>query len=174
MAFLTDRKSFRNVYILLSALFLCGGIAPVFSQEILATYGVGAQLMNYEQYERSGDRELGTWKGMMWNVDVVFIGASGLAVSTEIGMVTDFDDVRLLAPLIGAGYVYYNQFYAGAIWKTLLDAERYILQVPTLVAGYDFGPVLLGAQLSYVSSFGGTYGFRFAIGVGIKAGNSGR
>ncbi|GHV95043.1 hypothetical protein AGMMS50293_13630 [Spirochaetia bacterium] len=46
-----NRKYFRAVVVLLSMFFLFGGVIPIFSQEILATYGIGGQFMDYERQE---------------------------------------------------------------------------------------------------------------------------
>jgi hypothetical protein len=188
MADLTNRKCFRNVFMLLAVFFLLGGV-PTFSQEIIATYGVGGQFTDYERSAIGGGLEP-LAEGMLWDVNVLFIGKSGLTVSTEIDVISDFQTAVLTDPLIGLGYVYYKKFYAGAIfniipvpvivyddhgatdnWGTQQRAD--IFMVPTFVCGYDFGPVLLGGQLSYMRGIlSAVTGYRFTIGVGINVGNT--
>jgi hypothetical protein len=166
--------------------FSLGGIVPVFSQQILATYGVGGQFTDYERRAIGGGIEP-LAKGMTWDVNVLFIGKTGFAVSTEIDIVSDFRTAVYTDPVIGSGYVYYNKYFLGAIfniipkpviyyhasidqWGTQARAE--VFMVPTLVGGYDFGPVLINGQLSYIwGPMSGVNGFRFSIGVGINAGN---
>jgi hypothetical protein len=181
-----NRNCFRNIFILMPVIFLVGGIVPICSQEIMATYGIGGQVMDYERNAIGGGFEP-LAEGMTWNVNLLFIGKTGFAVSTEIDIVSDFQTAVLVDPLIGAGYVYYNKFYVGAIYNVLPKSEIVfdddgvidnwgtqkradVFQVPTLVVGYDFGPILLGAQVSYMYAIVSRItGYRFAVGIGINA-----
>jgi hypothetical protein len=187
MVFLKSQKISTRVFIIMAVAFFLGGIDPVFSQQILATYGIGGQFTDYERRAIGGGGLEPLAKGMTWNVNVLFIGKTGFTVSTEIDIVSDFRTAVYTDPLIGAGYVYYNKFFAGAIfniipkpviyyhasfdqWGTQARADAFM--VPTLVGGYDFGPVLINGQLSYMrGAMSGVNGFRFSIGVGINAGN---
>jgi hypothetical protein len=186
MVFLMDRKYFRGFFILLVVTFLLGGAIPAFSQEILATYGIGGQFTDYKRAEPHGGGLEPIAKGMTWNVNALFIGKSGLTISTEIDIISDFKTAVLYDPLIGIGYVYYQKYYMGAIfniipvpvivyndkgsidqWGTQTRAD--IFMVPTLVCGYDFGPVLLSGQFSYMRGLlSSVTGFRFTVGMGIN------
>jgi hypothetical protein len=161
---------------LMTVMFLFGAVAPVFSQQILATYGYGRQILDREKVKKSSDVVV---NGMMWEVDALFIGESGLAVSTGLSIITDFTNGLNVDPVIGMGYVYYNKFYVGGIVNiipkpyikyNLYDQSDVFLN-PTLVGGYDFGSFLVGGQLSYMHGFiSSITGFKFLLTVGLNAG----
>ncbi|MFP3042451.1 hypothetical protein LQZ19_11610 [Treponema primitia] len=189
MAFLKNRKISSRVFIIMVVFFSLGGIVPVFSQQILATYGIGGQFMDYERHIFGGGGFEPLAKGMTWNVNVLFIGKTGFTVSTEIDIVSDFQTAVLFDPVIGSGYVYYNKYFVGAIFNVMPKSVIYFdaptsfdqwgtqeradfFMVPTLVGGYDFGNILISGQLSYMRGvISGVNGLKFSIGVGINAGN---
>jgi hypothetical protein len=173
-----ERKCFRNVFVLMTVIFLLGGVVPVFSQEILATYGYGRQFLEREKVYGAKTYDI-VVNGMMWEVDALFIGKSGLAVSTGISIITDFTTGLNVDPVIGMGYVYYNKFYVGGIMNIIpkpyihygSNDHADVFLNPTLVAGYDFGWFLVGGQVSYMHGFKSSInGFKFLLNVGVNAG----
>ena len=185
----------KKLGIVLSVLlFLLGGTIPVFSQQILATFGLGGEFLNYDRgIATNYDMDNGVWiegdetvtSGILMDVNLLFVGKSGFTISAGTDMIFKFgeDGGVNVDPTIGLGYVYYNTFYIGgilnAIPKTYMRGETKsgkpfwsdVFIAPTLVGGYDFGYFVLGGQLAYM--FGPACllsGFRFSLGVGINVG----
>jgi hypothetical protein len=157
--------------------FSLGGVIPVFSQEILATFGIGGQFMDYEP-EQYDDTVV---KGMTWDINVLFVGESGFTISTGTDMISDFTTGLNIDPVFGLGYVYYNKtyrgenyykFYVGGIYNIIPKTYMYDgFMAATLVGGYDFGWFLLGGQLTYMHGvMTPVNGFKFSINVGVNAG----
>jgi hypothetical protein len=174
--------------------FLFFSVAPAFSQQILATFGLGGEFLNYDRgiitnYDEgnsiwiTGDETV--TNGMLMDVNILFIGKSGLTVSAGTDMIFNFgeDGGVNVDPTIGLGYVYYNEFYVGGILNAVPkiymrsktnDGKPFgadIFFAPTLVGGYNFKHFVLGGQVAYL--FGPACfisGFRFSLGVGVNVG----
>jgi len=141
---------FKLPLILMVLLFLFCGAAPVFSQEILATFHLGL--------EAAGPLTTG--------LNVLFIGKSGFTVSGEISNVLIFNDVKFGA---GLGYVYYDSIYIGGLasyFSCLYFYNGYLAFA--IVGGYDFGNWVLGGQSAYTLPTG----VRFTLAVGVNVGKS--
>jgi len=177
---------------MMSVMLLLVGTAPVFSQEILATFGLGAQFSDY-----SFEEYFTIPAGVTAGVNVLSIGRFGFAISAGADIIWEFPrreewgddgwysytDVDI-NPMLGLGYVYYRLFYIGGILNVLYkpnfhsyhdDNDRLvhgdICITPTFVAGFDFGRFVLGGQLSYISGiFSRANGFRFVLGIGVNMG----
>jgi len=159
-----------------SAILLLGMTVPVFAQEILATFGLGARVWGYNS---------GAEAGMTIGATALFVGKTGLTISggTEVAIwevkeYWGYDGYSyyypgyteiFVSPMLGLGYVYYRRFYVGGILNLIYNNIA-----PTFVAGFDFGHFLLGGQLSYMRQmYNGTNGFRFSLGVGVNLGTGG-
>jgi hypothetical protein len=188
-----DRKRFRTIFVLMAAIFLFGGLAPAFSQEILATFGFGRQDLDPDKISASGkpgggfedDTVVG---GFTWGVNVLFVGTSGFAIGAGFDMISDFENGLNIDPMYALGYVYYDAVY---LWNFYLGGmmnfipKPYIhfysggnvkhsdnFMTPTLVGGIDFGGVVVGAQLGYmIGIMSGIRGFKYSITVGVNVGN---
>lgn len=165
MARITNSTRGKFIFALLICFFAIG-IAPVFSQQILATAGLGwAKQFSHDYYESDGQLKA--------QANVLFVGASGFTVSTTLSRYFYFDGQNSQAGFganFGLGYVYYNVIYLGGILGFGGGGNI----TPTLVAGYDFGNFILGAELQYYHDFlypDVTYnGIEFFIGVGTNLG----
>lgn len=141
MLFFKSRKTFRGIFILLALFFFLGGAAPVFSQEILATFGLGGEFLNHERgIITNFDTDKGVWiegdetitSGMLMDVNILLIGKSGFTVSIGTDMLWSFgeDGGVNVDPTIGLGYVYYNNFFVGGILNAI--PKTYMLFKPML------------------------------------------
>jgi hypothetical protein len=164
------RKGFKNVFILWTVLFLLGGAVPVFSQQILASYGLGFQSLDYKGISSLDDT---VSVGMTWEGGVLFVG-SDLAVSLGVSVISDFTDNINVDPVFGMGYVYYDTFYVGGIFNIIpkpYSGHPDLYMAPTLVGGYDFGSFFVGGQVIYMYGFVSSItGFKFSLNVGVNVG----
>ena len=193
MTLLCDPRRIRSVFAFMVVIFLFGGIVPVFSQEILATYGLGTERIDIDPEYTEYHWNFSEWrpetykgaatKGMLQGVNVLFVGKSGFTVSFGTEMMTDFEHGISMDTVFGLGYIHYNIFFLGGIFNIIPklniaypegdgghgDMDGFI--VPTLVGGIDFRSFLLEGQLSYMKGvMSGANGFRFLLGVGVNAG----
>ena len=168
----------RRVQIVRYTLFilLFYGATPVFSQEILAIFGVGGEYLSHE-YPPGQDMRNTTTIG----VSTFFIGKTGFTVTLGVDLKVKIHVGHLVDPIFGLGYIYYNTFYVGGILNAIPTSSLMAADVsltPTFVGGYDFGHFLLGGQLSYMLGLGQiigytpVHGFRFSLGIGINVGNA--
>jgi hypothetical protein len=181
-----NQKPFTLPFALAVLLFLSGGTASVFSQEIIATFGAGTQSL-----ENADILAGALGGGGLLGLNVLFVGRSGLAVSAGIDAFFNFDEGLSVDPVFGIGYVYYDAFYLGGIlnWvpkfgtKSVVNKDYFkgkdtyyygdMFIAPTLVAGFDFRTFVLGAQISYVHGCASPVsGFRAMIGAGVNVGRS--
>ena len=175
---------------LLPLIFLFIGTAPVFSQEIIATFGLGGEFLNHDRgIYTNYDSKNSVWiegdetvtSGMLMDANILFIGKSGFTIAVGTDMIFSFgeDGGVNVDPIVGLGYVYYKGYYIGGILngipKTYMrgkasNGKPYWADVffaPTLVGGYSFRHFVLGGQVAYL--FGPVClvsGFRFSLGVG--------
>ena len=159
-------------WFLIIVLVICSAM-PSFSQEILATFGIGYQIQQKDIYPGYNGE-----KGITVGVNILFLGRTGFTISTGVDTIFDIGDGAVVDPIFGLGYVYYNKFYIGGIFNVIPRPYTYLYNTgdvfisPTIVAGYDFGSVLLGCQIS--SPFGvmsSIIGFKFSFVVGINVNN---
>ena len=184
MAFFAVRKSlFFTVMI-----FLLGSIVPVFSQEIIATFGIGGKFLNYHDDTMDLDILHSSYdptvtKALSLSVNVFFVGNFGITVATGIELFPVADGSNSIQPLVGLGYIYSgNTFYIGGILNYCYEPDIRLwfstgfyrgdsFLVPTVVGGYDLGPFSLIGQLSYMYGIESSIsGFRFSFGVGVRIG----
>jgi hypothetical protein len=184
MTVLMNQKRFILPFALAVVLFLSGGTVSGFSQEIIASFGFGVQFLD------NADSLAGAFEfGGLLGQNVLFVGRSGLAVSTGIDAAYEIDTGVSADPVFGIGYVYYDAFYAGGIlnWIPKFGTEGQVSTAafngnyyygdvfiaPTLVAGFDFRSFVLGAQVSYIHGCASPVsGFRVLIGAGVNVGRS--
>jgi hypothetical protein len=175
-------RRFGTVLVFSALLFLFGGAASAFSQQILATFNMGGIFLNdtdSAHIETPVYNEGATIVG----ADILFVGKYGFAVSagTDMNFAVGFG--ADISPLVGFGYVYYNVFYLGGMLNVLFYPNMSFLWpsgkighgdgfiAPTLVAGFDFRIFVLQAQFSYpIGVMSGVSGPRFLIGVGVNVG----
>jgi len=177
--------------------FLFGGVVPVFSQQILATFGIGGQFLDHDDislrrylYDYNNDgqslgytRYIGTVSnGTTIGVNVLFIGRVGFTISSGIDMIFNVDEGLNVDPIIGLGYIHYNNFYVGGIFNFIPKSYMFyrtdtwgtceIFISPTLVGGYDLGGLIFGGQLGYMRGIlTNVNGLRFSINVGVNVGD---
>jgi hypothetical protein len=180
----------KGKWYLLALIFLFGGTVSVFSQQTLASFGFGGQFLDLKIPD-GAPRYNAVITGTTLGVNILFVGKTGFAISTEIDANFNFYEGVNIDPVLGLGYVYYNVLYLGGIFNVIpkqfipYNFERYrdsevyynvyaadVFIVPTFVAGFDFGSFLLGGQLSYMRGVNsGINGFRFLIGAGVNVGS---
>ena len=188
----------KGKWYLLAVIFLFGGTVPVFSQQILASFGFGGRFLDIDEYEGKGyihwsqiDPNI-VKNGTTVGVNILFVGRTGFTISAGADTIFNFDEGVNFEPVLGLGYVYYNVLYLGGILNVIpkpfspfaIDDSRFpdwegrvvswadVFIAPTFVAGFDFGSFLLGAQLSYMRGVdSGINGFRFSIGAGVNVGS---
>jgi hypothetical protein len=167
-------KKFMTMFLFLFLLFY--SVTPVFSQEILAIFGVGGEFLNHE-YPTGEDMLNTTTMG----VNVLFVGKSGFTVAAGTDLKFKINVGYCVDPIFGLGYIYYKTFYVGGVLNVIPPSSLGVADVcitPTFVGGYDFGHFLLGGQLSYMVGLGQIIGyiplsgFRFSLGIGINVGNA--
>jgi hypothetical protein len=96
-------------------------------------------------------------------VTVLCVGRSGFAVSAGTDAIFAIHEGVNVDPALGLGYVYYDVLYLGGILNVIPKpyieydndnngdyGSQDVFLAPTLVAGFDFGFFLVGAQVSYM------------------------
>lgn len=99
-----SKKHFNGIFTLMSLTFLFCGNAPVFSQEILATFGIGGQFLTHPYERRYNERRYNEYydeyydayyyrleeakvSEMTVGVNFLFIGKSGFTTSAGIDFI---------------------------------------------------------------------------------------
>ena len=164
-------KHFNVVFVVMVLFFLFFGTFPLFSQELLATFGFGGQFLNpkgdqmFVDYidDRGSDGNFYDYSlnktiydaGTM-GVNILFIGKSGFTISFGLDIPFGAPEGINIQPIIGAGYIYYNKFYFGGI----------INLIPTLSIlrweeehGIDRKLMSMGSDLFIVPTITGGYDF---------------
>ena len=171
-----NKRLFGKIFMAMGLILLFCSTTPIFSQEILAIFGVGGEFLNHD-YPTGEDMRNTTTMG----VNVSFVGKTGFTVSTGTDLKFKINVGYCIDPIFGLGYIYFNTFYAGGILNVIPPASLGVADVlisPTFVGGYDFGHFLLGGQISYMIGLGQIIGyspvsgFRFSLGIGINVGNA--
>ena len=171
----------KGKFVLFLVIYLFCGKISLFSQEVLATFGFGGQFMADERiYYNFGNNTV--TNGTTLGVNILFIGKSGFAVSAGTDLTFSIGDGVNTDPILGFGYTYYNSFFIGGILnlipKPYIKFDRSgngsnwygdVFIAPTVVAGYDFGGIVIGGQLSYmIGVMSKVSGFRYSLIAGVN------
>ena len=118
------------------------------------------------------------------SVNTFFIGKIGLALNVSIDFFPYSNGNGLFQPKIGLGYIYSNNiFYFGGIlgycyepsMRHAINDSGFKIGVsfltPTILGGYNFGPLYLVGQLSYMLGMESLKsGINGSLGVGVRVG----
>jgi len=163
---------FKGIFILL--FLLVGGSVSVFSQQIFATFGLGSQIESYTTKNFDGGETDHKRNGTTAGVSVLFIGSNGFAISTgSYGTFNIGEDYGNYSPVFGLGYVYYDNFYIGGILNFVPEFLWFhdALIAPTIVGGYDFNGIILGAETSYMyGAVSNSNRFKYTLVIGLSMG----
>jgi len=174
----------KKIKLIYALFFLFFSTVYSFSQEVLASFGIGGQFQNehlslietytehnntfysFYDYQYTGE------SGVTIGVNILFLGKTGFSISTAIDFIIGEEGI-IIDPILGLGYVYYNKYYIGGLINFILRLYFPDLFItPTLVLGYDFGNILLGSQFSApIGILSQTTGFKFSIVVGVNVSN---
>jgi len=181
-----------KVLILMIVVIFVGNVS-VFSQEILASFGIGGQFLDTNRENKYG--KVLEWSGNVLNelvvngftygINIMFIGKIGYTISAGIDIVNNPIDPldgggANLNTIFGLGYVYYSNFYIGGILNFIYNPHLFktsqtgwsnysIFLTPTIVGGYNFKNIFIGGQISYMYDIvSTTSGFRFSINTGVN------
>jgi len=158
--------------VLVLFILLCCTTIPVFSQNIMAYYGLGGQYLDENKIVENSC----ITDGLTMGVNILYIGDTGFTISFGVEIIAKMGDGMYFDPIFGLGYIHYNKYFIGGLFNFI--PKQYIRYhtgsqdmffSPTIVGGYDFGPILIGGQLSYMYGvLSSASGFDFSIIIGIN------
>ena len=176
---MNNSLSLKNAKSIFLLIVLFSIITPVFSQELIANFGIGGHFLNYDKIEID-DTTVGN--GYLFGVNVLFVGRSGFSISTGIDIPFFIGEGLNIDPAIGLGYLQYNKYYIGGIlnfitkpYLRLYYDDNFdkplgdVFISPAFIFGYDIGNLLIGGQLSYMFGItSGIHGFKFSLNIGLN------